>query len=166
MYLGIDPGKNGLALTVLNSEGLYFQSSLFQLPKKPLANVQAWLPQVRAWLGPRSYSVAVEQMLYRPQRASAKGSSEIAAILELQAIGGLVAGVAGGVIRYGAPEVCKGGSIPKHIAHARLLEGLTPEEIDELTRDCSTLPGRKPPLERALAHNLLDSCLIAKWGCK
>ncbi len=156
MILGIDPGKNGLALTVLWPSGRYLESRLFVLPDHPLRHVSEWRPRVKSWLSLWTFDiVAIEEMVYRPQRSSARGSSEIAAILQLQAIGALCA--PDGRVVYGAPEVCKGGSIPKEIAHARLLERLDAQEIEALTRDCGQY-------RKSLAHNLLDSTLIAKWG--
>lgn len=97
--------------------------------------------------------VAMEEMRYRPQRGSAKASSEIAALLRLQAIGAFVSGhlcTGRFILRTVNEWKC---SLPKEICHARLRDRVF--SADEWTRlsACAKLYG-------ARGHNLLDSAGI------
>lgn len=132
MILGIDPGKRGLAITALNVDGTFRSVRCWALPKDPLKHVAMW------GLGPYAYlrdfashaaRVYCEQMVYYPQLGSAKASSELKAILVLQAIGGLVCGWTNSPQVVFRPAAAWKGQLPKAICHARLRKLLSTSEL-------------------------------------
>ena len=131
MILGIDPGKRGLAIARLLSTGEFYDVKCWALPKDPLTKIAGWGPFVRAHLqGHGQYTkIVCEQMCYYPQAGSAKSSSEIKAILVLQAIGGLVAGWTGCPNVIFRPAAAWKSNLPKDICHARLEKLLSPGEL-------------------------------------
>jgi hypothetical protein len=125
--LAIDPGQQGLAW-VLGGEEL-ISGGVVTLGKGKLYTEAS--VATGAMPSPSQVRhIALERMWYYPQRSSAKASSEIKAILDLQAIGGLVAGYYRVPITYYTAREWMGGSLPAHIVQGRVEMFLQGQEKD------------------------------------
>lgn len=146
MLLAIDPGKEGLAVSLFE-EGRYLRGAVFALPKGSLgAQCMQARYLVTQWLdGAFVSDSVVEEMVYYPQAGSAKVSSEIAALLRLQAVGAFV--VRGNPTYY--PARTWKAQLPKEVCHERIAKILDAEELERLKADAARY-GKK-------AHNLWDS---------
>jgi hypothetical protein len=149
--LSIDPGssaKGAMAMSLFLRDQ-WATGQVLALPKNLAAACNA--ARVAA---PRLALdfVVVEEMRYRPQRSSAKSSSEIAQLLELQAIAAYVAGSFNCPIRYLTVNQWK-GSLPKEICHNRLRDLVFAADEWARIEACAKQYG-------ARGHNLLDSAGI------
>lgn len=148
--LAIDPGQQGLAW-MLGGEEL-IGGAVITLPKADLYRQAAVALMFMPGPGQVRH-IALERMWYYPQRSSAKASSEIKAILDLQAIGGLVAGYYRCPVTHYTAREWMLGSLPSHIVQGRVemfLQGRETDVFVEILR----------ATRKDLRHNAYDAAGI------
>jgi hypothetical protein len=153
--LSIDPGssaKGALAMSLF-LRGQWAAGQVLALPKNLAAACTAARAAAVNLVGiwPLDF-VVVEEMRARPQRASGKAWSEVAQLLELQAIAAYVAGSFNCPVRYLTVNQWK-GSLPKEICHARLRDLVFAADEWARIEACAKQYGGR-------GHNLLDSAGI------
>jgi hypothetical protein len=158
--LAIDPGQDGLSASLFIN-GRLSDGVVVHLPaqtRKPdsLDNqARAALQAICARSWPMPQAIAVERMRYlgAGQHQSAQLVKKTIAILDLQAIGGLVAGAYPCPKFYYYPSEWMGGSLADHIVQHRVWAKLDSGEGQILERILMATP-------KALQHNAFDSAAI------
>ena len=152
MILSLDPGQQGLSWMLAGATGNLISGAVI-----PLKGRDLWAQAMHAITQmPRPDQVrhvACERMWFYPQRSSAKMSAEVRAILDLQAIGGLVSGYYRCPVSYYRPSEWMGGSLPNHVVKGRVEMFLSLEEMEVFSEILGATP-------KELRHNAYDAAGI------
>ena len=141
--IAIDPGRQGLAFACFR-DGQFDYGFVEHLPE----GLGPQREQARAVSPVTSADTAVvEEMVYYPQRGSAKASSQIAALLHLQTIGALAAAPARAI--SWCPARRWKGSLPKGVCRVRVRAALDKVELTRLEDNARSYGAR--------GHNLWDA---------
>jgi hypothetical protein len=157
--LAIDPGQDGLSASVFHHARL-INGKVVHLPaqtRSPMS-LHTQAEAAIAALGGRGWCpdvIAIERMRFlgAGQHMSAKLVKQTIAILDLQAIGGLVAGAYPCPKYYYYPSEWMGGSMPENIVQGRVMGKLDANEANVFANWLEATP-------KNLRHNCFDSTAI------